>query len=208
MIEKSVAEFLQEAADRRPVPGGGAIAALAAAMGSAMAHMSASYSTSEKFAEVKEQVEVVLAHFREAVGRFAQLAEADAEAYSRFAEAMKMPRSTEAEKQKRKAAMQLAIEGAIEVPLEVCGLCVESLRALLPLVEVGNKNLVSDTGVAAVMLKAGFSGAKLNVETNLAWLADKEKAEEIRKAVEEQEPIVREMAEGIYRRALERMREK
>ena len=83
---------------------------------------------------------------------------------------------------------QAATRRAIEVPLAVMRACAK----LLPLVErvaaKGNKNSISDAGVAAMALKTAAGGAYLNVLTNLSGLADKKYAggalEEARKLMD------------------------
>ena len=206
MLEVSILNFLKDAAGMTPVPGGGSISALTGAMGSAMAHMSAIFSTSEKYENVREQINSLLEHFSGALERFAILCDEDAIAYGKLNEAMKMPRATEAEKQMRKAAIQLALLDALNVPMEVCSLAVTSLKKLVPLVSIGNQNLVSDVGVASSMLNAAFEGARLNVEINLAWIEDKEKVKEARSKLDGWSMLAKELSDGIYRETIARIR--
>lgn len=208
MLEMPVIDFLREAADRKPVPGGGAIAALAGALGCTMAHMSAAYSTGDKFAQAKEQIDEMMKQFAEAMGKFAELVEADAAAYSKYDAAMKMPRSTEAEKMVRKTAMQFAIQNAVKAPLDVCVLSTQTLQALAPLVEIGNANLISDVGVAALMLRSAFYCGRLNVEINLTTMGEREGKEELVQNLDHLEKAVNELTQYIYDTAMEVIRQK
>ena len=86
--------------------------------------------------------------------------------------AMKLPRETEEQKVARAAAMDKALKGATAVPLRVAEACVEVMELCTPAAEKGNKNAVSDAGVAVLMAEAGLRSAALNVLINLAWIKD------------------------------------
>jgi formiminotetrahydrofolate cyclodeaminase len=206
MLQKPVIEFLRMAADKTPVPGGGSVAALSGALGCAMGHMAAAFSTSEKYAGVKEQVDQTLQAMAANLKSFAEFVEADAAAYAEFSAAQQMPKATEAEKQKRQVAMQLALGNAVKIPRQVCSLSLQSLKVVRVLVETGNKNLVSDVGVAAAMLKSAFDSARLNVEINLAWLKDNPEVARIRMEVESEAKLAEELTALIYARTLEIIR--
>jgi formiminotetrahydrofolate cyclodeaminase len=88
------------------------------------------------------------------------------------AEAYKMPRSTDEEKDARKRRIQVGLLGAARVPLE----CAKTARRLLDAcdrsLEIASPATVSDIGVAALMAETALRGAALNVMINLASLDD------------------------------------
>jgi glutamate formiminotransferase/formiminotetrahydrofolate cyclodeaminase len=96
------------------------------------------------------------------------LVEADAEAYGAVDEAMAMPRDDEG----RGKALDAALRAALEPPLGVMRHCAEVAEAARRLAEVGNRNLISDAGVGAVLAEAACVGAGLNVDANLKYIAD------------------------------------
>ncbi len=85
-----------------------------------------------------------------------------------------MSRDTDADKSARAAAIQAALRGAAEVPLALARCCAELAKFLPPLAAKGNRNLISDVGVAARLCVAAFDCARLNVEVNLALMEDVE----------------------------------
>jgi glutamate formiminotransferase/formiminotetrahydrofolate cyclodeaminase len=60
------------------------------------------------------------------------------------------------------------------VPLEVMKHCIDALALAQNVAANGNKNSVSDAGVAALMLHAACESAALNVRINLNGLSDQE----------------------------------
>ena len=76
-------------------------------------------------------------------------------------------------KTKDDARISEATKKASLVPFEVAALAEKVIPHLERIVKIGNKNALSDVGVAALNLKASFSGAKLNVLINLKDFSDK-----------------------------------
>ena len=85
-----------------------------------------------------------------------------------------MPKGTDAEKAARKTAMQAAYKGAAEVPLDTMRASVEALHLAKLAAEKGNRNAITDAGVAALLAGAAMRGAALNVRVNLAALKDED----------------------------------
>jgi formiminotetrahydrofolate cyclodeaminase len=100
------------------------------------------------------------------------LLEADVEVYTGVSRAYKMPRKTPEEKAARSNAIQEALKGAAQVPMQVAEACVQVLDLCTPAAELGNVNAVSDAGVAALLAEAGLRSAALNVIININSIAD------------------------------------
>ena len=64
-------------------------------------------------------------------------------------------------------------------------LAAETLRQGRLVVEQGNKNSISDAGVATMNLDACFRGARLNVLINLAGIQDEKYVAEKKEALDE-----------------------
>lgn len=172
-LKGSVESYLDAAAAGQPTPGGGSASALCGALGASMAAMAANFTTGKKqFAAVEPEVRRLLETIEAARRRLQELAQKDTEAYGSVAAALKMPRATEAEKSARKAAVAVACRQAMAVPLEAMRQCRGALVAARRLAELANPNLITDVGVAALLLDAGASGASLNVAINLPSVAD------------------------------------
>ncbi|OGW78511.1 MAG: hypothetical protein A3C51_02740 [Omnitrophica bacterium RIFCSPHIGHO2_02_FULL_46_20] len=68
--------------------------------------------------------------------------------------------------------MDAAYKEALRPAYEVCKISAECLKLCDTLVECGNKNLITDTAIAAIMLEGAFFAAKFNVYINLKYIKD------------------------------------
>ncbi len=163
--------FLEALASNSPTPGGGSVAALAGALGAALASMVANLTIGKKkYVDVEDDMKAALQKTEALRLELAQLIEEDAAAFGKVMKAMKLPKETDEEKAARKAAMQASLIDAATVPLAVMEKCVDVIRLSKGVAEKGNKNAVSDAGVAALMGRAGAHAARLNVLINLGWI--------------------------------------
>ena len=128
----------------------------------------------KKYAEVEDEVREYLQAIGDIRARLRELVQADVAAYSAVGDAYGMAKASDDEKAARSAAIQDALRGAAEVPLALARCCAELTEFLPPLAEKGNRNLISDVGVAARLCVAAFDCARLNVEVNLALMDDVE----------------------------------
>jgi len=126
----------------------------------------------KKYAGVEEQVRRILSELETLRAELLELVDEDVEAYGVVGKAYRLPRTSEEEKKHRRAEIQKALVVAMDVPLRIMRACQKVLALLAELVDVANPNLISDVGVSAIVTEAALRAAKLNVEINLAGLAD------------------------------------
>jgi formiminotetrahydrofolate cyclodeaminase len=162
LIDNRVADFVEAVAAKTPTPGGGSVSALVGTLGAALGVMAARYSDDPEAERAMDGVK----------GEFLPLVDADARAYGQVNAAMALPRGTDDEKRRRKAALQNALGEAAEVPLKAMMVAVRGLEALRALAPRCNKHLVSDLVSAALFLEAGLTGCGENVRVNAASIAD------------------------------------
>lgn len=175
MNEFSLDEYLDALAGSDPAPGGGSAAALAGALAAASAEMVANFTVGKKkYADVEDEVREHLEAITALREELTELVQADVEAYAAVGAAYGMSPDSDADKSARAAAIQDALRGAAEVPLALADCCARLASHLPPLAEKGNRNLISDVGVAARLCEAAFDCARLNVEVNLALMTDAE----------------------------------
>ena len=173
MSDRSVNEFLDELASSAPAPGGGAVAALAGALAAALVSMVAHLTQGKKdYEAVQGPVSQLLEQSERLRGRLAALMGDDFDAFMRLSHAMKLPRGSDDEKVARTSALQVALKDAAVVPLQIAEACAATMQLCGPIAELGNKNAVSDAGVAVLMAEAGLRSAALNVLINLALIKD------------------------------------
>ena len=116
---------------------------------------------------------------QEIKAEFLRAVDDDARAFDAVMAAGRLPKATHDEQAARAAAMQQATMGAIEVPMSVMRACARALPLVEFVARDGNKNSVSDAGVAALCLQTASKGAHLNVLINTQGLADKKTAEKL-----------------------------
>ncbi len=175
LVSETVQDYCERLASNEPTPGGGSAAAVAGALAAASAAMAASFTVGKKkFADVQTDIERILKVLNTQQQELLELADADAEAYSKVGAAYGMPRDTDAEKQARQQAIQEALMAAAEVPMGVVEACTAVIAILPELADKCNPNLISDVGVGAELGSAALAAAQLNVEVNLALIKDED----------------------------------
>lgn len=183
-LDGTLRDFVSRAAAAEPTPGGGSISALAGALGAAMGEMAGGFTAGRRrYADVDGEVQGLLAELERQRAGLLALVEEDADAYAAVDRAMKLPRGTEQQRGERSAALDYALRSAIEPPLGIMRRCSEVAEAACRLAEIGNRNLISDAGVGAVLAEAACVGAGLNVEANLKYIGDAALAGTVRQEI-------------------------
>lgn len=165
--------FTDELSADSPAPGGGSVAALAGAMGAALAAMVANLTHPKKGYESNQGVlEEVAVRGQSIKDRMLTAVDADTAAFDDLLAAMRMPRGSDQERADRQRAMDLATVAAIEVPLGVLEACPDILELCRDAARIGLTASRSDAGVGAQMARAAAAGAYQNVCINLPGLSD------------------------------------
>ena len=171
--DMNVSELLAALASPSPTPGGGTAAAIAGAMGTSLLVMVSGLAKSKNNTDDEK---AALAKARAAIEpvttRLTGLADADAASFDGVMAAYRLPKASDEEKQARTKAIQSALRGATEIPLETLRACAAALEHSRAVAEYGNQSAASDTGVAIGLLKAAAAGAAANVRINLEGLKD------------------------------------
>lgn len=183
---KSIEEFLEELASASPAPGGGSAAALGGAIACGLAEMVCNLTIGKKkYVSVEEEMKARVEGLKEMRKEFLKLVEEDAKAFNEVIKAIKEKRGEEE-----------AYKKACEVPAKTAEKCVVLAREIREIAEKGNKNSISDAGVAMLFSYASFHSAIMNVKINLACIEDEiykqNMAKKIEKMVKEIEEIKKE----------------
>ena len=173
LVEQRVIDFVAATASKEPTPGGGAIAALTAATGAALAEMVANLTFGKKgYEAVQPEMEELQAKAEAIRKRMLELSQADADVFNIFMNALGLPKNTDEEKAARTAAIQQAYKDAAMVPFEI-GELANQIFDLAELVSrKGNQNLITDGIIAAINARAAVKSAFLNVRINLSGIKD------------------------------------
>ncbi len=165
--------FIDELASKAPTPGGGGACAYGGALAAALASMVGNLTVGKKtYAAVEAEVYVSLEKLDDARSRFIQLIDEDARAFGPMAEAYRMPKETPEQLSARNAALQKALSGACDVPLDIMRNLSDVLEPIDFLARQGSRLALSDAGVAAAFARAAVEGASLNVYSNAAAMDD------------------------------------
>ena len=171
LMSLPVADFVDAVSSSTPVPGGGSAAALAGSLGAALAAMVANLTIGrsghddQRLNDMAVQAQATKQRLTELVGE-------DARSFNRVMDAMRMPRTTDAERRARDQALQAAYRHAAEVPLETARLSLSVLELARVAALEGRVDAASDAGASALLARAAVHGAALNVLINLQTLDD------------------------------------
>ncbi|PWK11229.1 cyclodeaminase/cyclohydrolase family protein [Tumebacillus permanentifrigoris] len=171
-FDQSIRSFLDAAASKSHTPGGGSIAALAAALGASMTSMVANLTQGAKFVDLEANMQQIASEMVANIRECDNLLEADMQSFDTYMNALKLPKDTDEQKAARSLALQSAGISATEVPLRLAELCRDALLTSQTIAKTANKNVISDLGVAAFLLEAAAQSALLTVDINLPGLKD------------------------------------
>ncbi len=167
-IKKSIHSYLKELASNKPIPGGGSVSALSGALGTGLLLMVINFTFGkEAYKCYQRELSALSKRLTSLKKKLTALIDKDAKTYLLIVRAYELPRNTERENSLRKIKIQETLKKSTLVTLDILTYSQQALRLSKRLLEIGNKNLISDVGVGACMLEAGIKGALLNIEINL-----------------------------------------
>lgn len=175
--QQTVTAYTSAVASGSPTPGGGSVVAVTGALAAALAAMVCNHTIGRPAYADAEDALIQARSQAEAIrAQLLDLAAADEAAYGGYVAATALSRTTEAEKASRRAAMQEALVAAADVPLAVAVACADILPLLETVATLGNKHLLSDATVAALLAEAALRGALTNVRVNADQMRDPDRA--------------------------------
>jgi formiminotetrahydrofolate cyclodeaminase len=173
LVDQSVRSLLDAFRSSDPTPGGGSASALASSIGASLllmvAAMPKTRNGSDDDRSALEAASTTLGVLRSGL---TDAIDADTAAYNQVVAAYRLPKATAEDQAARKAAIQRALQQATDVPLGVMRQSVRALEQAAVVAARGYRSASSDVGVAIALLKAGATGAKLNVDVNLEAITD------------------------------------
>jgi glutamate formiminotransferase/formiminotetrahydrofolate cyclodeaminase len=156
-----------------PAPGGGSVAALCGALSSALSSMVGALTHGKKgYEKTFTRMEEIGVEAQRLKEEFLSDVDRDTAAFNKVMSAMRLPKKSDEEKAVRQAAIEEATKEATLVPLGVLKRALAAARLARAVVEQGNKNSISDAGVAALAARTAAEGAYLNVRINLPGIGD------------------------------------
>ena len=173
LVRRTVVDFTDEVSRDSPAPGGGSIAALAGALGAALASMVANLTYGKEGTEARDpELGRVAEEAQRIKDELVAAVDADSAAFSGFMDAMRLPQGTPEEKTTRARKMQEGLKQAVQVPWRTAEASVAAMRLARTVVTLGNPASLSDGAVGVQIAYAGVRGGLWNVLINLKDVTD------------------------------------
>jgi formiminotetrahydrofolate cyclodeaminase len=141
-----------------------------------------------KYKSAESRVADILVRVTQARSELEKLIDSDVDTYTKLSKAMK-------ELPKGSSGLERFYKEAAEAPFDICRISADCLELCRDLAKLGNRNLVTDTAIAAILLEGAFFSAKYNVYINLKYIKDLEyvgRMHDFLKPLEERMPKLKE----------------
>jgi len=170
-IDASLREFLAALSSAESAHGAVSVAAVAGGLGTSLLLMVAAHpktrsdsatdrtaliSASTALADVQEQL----------------LETIETETVVKIYAARNMPQGSTTQRTEKEAALQLSLRAAADVPLEVIRLCALGLQHARTVAKHCTRAAAAEVELGVTLLRAGFTGARSNLEMRLSSLTD------------------------------------
>ena len=173
MTRQPIAKFLDALASADSTPSGGSAAAIMGAMGAALVSMVGNLTVGkEKYAAVETEMQDMLQRSEALRARLTVIVKEDIRVFDAVMDAHGLPKNDDEQKRERAAVIQTALKDAADVPLACARLCADVISLCRLAGEHGNRNVVSDAGVAVLAAHAALRSAALNVYINAGAIKD------------------------------------
>lgn len=175
LMDLNLREFANELSMDSPAPGGGSTAALCGALSSSLSSMVSNLTVGKKgYESVQSRIKKLAVQAQAQKDDFLKCVDLDTKAFNELMAAYKLPNKTEEQKLDKEKAVETALKEATLVPFHVLEKSVEALKLASEAALKGNKNSISDAGVAGLSAQAAAEGAYYNVKINLPDIQDEQ----------------------------------
>ncbi|HEY3815712.1 MAG TPA: glutamate formimidoyltransferase [Polyangiaceae bacterium] len=173
LVQRTVLDFTDEVSRDSPAPGGGSVAALAGALGAALASMVANLTYGKEGTEARDAELARVAEEAQSIKeQLVTAVDADSDAFQGFMDALRLPQATPEEKAERARKMQEGLKAAADVPWSTAKASYAAMQLARSVVTHGNPASLSDGAVGVQIAFAGVRGGLWNVLINLKDVSD------------------------------------
>lgn len=188
--EESISDFLKDLGSDSSAPGGGSVAGLIAALSGALNSMVYSLTVGKKnYLELDSDEKNIIDKFQKESKNFTlrslELMEEDRKNFLELMDSYKLPKDNEEDKEKRKLAINEKTIKAMESPLILARESLLFYENLKIMAKYGNKMLLSDLEISAILLHSAIESSVVNVKVNLNGLRKEEFFESIDKELKD-----------------------
>jgi glutamate formiminotransferase/formiminotetrahydrofolate cyclodeaminase len=182
LLDLNLREFANELSMDSPAPGGGSTAALSGALSASLSSMVSNLTVGKKgYEDVQKDVKKFAVTAQSLKDEFLRAVDQDTIAFNKVMDALKLPKKTDEQKEEKARAVEDASQEATLVPIGVLEKSIEALKLAKEVALKGNKNSLSDAGVAGLTARAAAEGAYYNIKINLPGLEDADFKSKIKK---------------------------
>jgi glutamate formiminotransferase/formiminotetrahydrofolate cyclodeaminase len=172
LASMDLVDFCAELASDSPAPGGGSIAALNGALSAGLSAMVGNLTHGKKgYEAVRDEMESVAEKAQSLKDFFIEAIDNDTEAFNCLMAAFSLPKKSDEEKKVRQDAIEEATKGATLIPFAVLEKSQSAAELALAVAMKGNRNSLSDAGVAGLTAAVCAEGALYNVLINTQEMA-------------------------------------
>ncbi|HNX80900.1 MAG TPA: cyclodeaminase/cyclohydrolase family protein [Candidatus Omnitrophota bacterium] len=165
---RTLRKYAADVAAKIAAPGGGSASALTACLGASLVSMVIRYTIGKSaYARYDNDLRKMLIVSEKLREQFMNLVDRDVVAYQ-----------------------SKNMREALRIPFMICRLSFDGIQLCRSLVTKGNKNLISDVAVAAVLLEASFASSSYTVAVNLKFLGDYKRAVAMNKELKQKARVV------------------
>ncbi len=173
LLDLNLREFANELSMDSPAPGGGSTAALSGALSASLSSMVANLTVGKKgYEDAQKDMKKFAVTAQSLKDEFLRAVDLDTIAFNKVMVAFKLPKKTDEQKEEKARAVEEASKEATLVPMGVLEKSIEALKLAKEVALKGNKNSLSDAGVAGLTARAAAEGAYYNIKINLPGLED------------------------------------
>jgi glutamate formiminotransferase/formiminotetrahydrofolate cyclodeaminase len=182
LVDMTLRGFVDELSMDSPAPGGGSVAALCGALSAGLSAMVANLTVGKKGYEAVCGEMTSMAVEAQALKDFLlEAVDRDTKAFNKVMEAFRLPKTTPEQAEEKDKAIEVANKEATLVPLEVLEKAVDAVSLARIAAAKGNRNSLSDAGVAGLAAQTAGEGAYDNVLINLGGIKDTSFAAQVRR---------------------------
>ena len=175
LAELNLRAFANELSTDSPAPGGGSVAALCGALSAALSSMVANLTVGKKgYEKAQKELKALAVRAQKLKDELLRAVDVDSAAFNKVMDTFKLPKGTEAQKAERDKAVEAATKEATLVPFQVLEASIALMKMAKKAAIKGNKNSLSDAGVAGLAAQTAGEGAYFNVRINLPGIQDPE----------------------------------
>ncbi len=168
-----ISNFLDLLSTDSPAPGGGSIAALSGGIAASLVSMVANLTiNNKKYKKVHNRMNKIAVDAQKLKNELIILIDEDTNAFNKIMTAFRLPKKSDEEINYRLFKIQEATKYATEIPFKTLQIIYKVLLLVDIVLDEGNKNSFSDSGVASELAIAGAKGAIMNVKINLKDIED------------------------------------